>query len=238
MELLHADRPKSPIGLFGLSGCVLSPYQPDSRAVEKKNMKAVIVGFVGAGSQIGAIIQAYDASNNSIGVFQENFSLAYADATPTDYINDIVPQLVPGLNADTTLTYSASDFSMVWGQLMSRSFSNPSLAINTSRQASASRDALVVASVEIDATLSLTSGAKGTVTLKYADDSAFTTNVVTASVSPNGNTGTLSIGINTVGSGAGPVVGIIPAGKYYRLVTTNVTGTPTYGTPSIQEVLL
>lgn len=119
-----------------------------------------------------------------------------------------------------------------------RAFNYPSLAINTARQASTTQDALVVASVEIDASLSLTTGAKGSVTLQYADDSAFTTNVVSPSFGVNGNTGTLVIGLNTVGAGGGNVVGIVPAGKYYRLHTTNTTGTPTYGTPTVQEVLL
>jgi hypothetical protein len=134
-------------------------------------------------------------------------------------------------------TASASDiiFPGVWA---ARTFSNPSLAVNTARQASSSRDAFVSASVDITASLSLTSGQKGTVTLQYADDSGFTTNVKTAQASSNGNTGSLTIGLNLGQVVTAAVSGIIPATKYYRLATAQNTGTPTFGTPSIQEVLL
>lgn len=137
--------------------------------------------------------------------------------------------------------YSVTDY--IWGIGMtglavSRSFSNPSLAINTARQASTTRDAFVSASVDVTASLSLTTGQKGTVTLQYADDSGFTTNVKTVQPMSNGNTGTLAIGLALGQMVTATVSGIVPAAKYYRLLTTNNTGTPTYGTPAIQEVLL
>lgn len=97
---------------------------------------------------------------------------------------------------------------------------------------------MVNASVDVTTTLSLSGGSAGKVELKYADDSAFTTNVKTLQGYTNSNTGTLTIGLNTSQIGSASLTGLVPAGKYYRLVTTNVTGTPTYGTPVIQEVLL
>lgn len=120
----------------------------------------------------------------------------------------------------------------------SRSFSNPSLAVNTARQASTIRDAFVSVSVDITANLTLLTGQRGTVTLQYADDSAFTTNVKTAQASTNGNTGTFTAGLALNQTVSAAVSGIIPAGKYYRILTTNNSGTPTYGTPAVQEVLL
>lgn len=122
--------------------------------------------------------------------------------------------------------------------VVARSFSNPSLAVNTSRQASATRDAMVNASVDITSTISLTTGQTGKVSLQYADNTGFSTNVVTVQTATNGNTGSLTIGLNLSQVYTAALTGIVPAGKYYRLVTTNVTGTPTYGTPAIQEVLL
>lgn len=116
-------------------------------------------------------------------------------------------------------------------------FNYPTLAVNTSRQASATRNATVNASVDVTATLSLISGQTGKVALQYADDSSFTTNVKTAQSSTNGNTGSLTIGLNLGQTITATVSGDIPPGKYYRLVTTNVSGTPTYGTPTIQEVI-
>lgn len=137
-------------------------------------------------------------------------------------------------------SYSLTSDDIIWPYptVAARSFSNPSLAVNTARQASTTRDAFVSASVDITASLSLTTGQKGTVTLQYADDSGFTTNVKTVQPMTNGNTGTLAIGLALGQMVTATVSGIVPAAKYYRLLTTNVTGTPTFGTPAIQEVLL
>lgn len=117
-------------------------------------------------------------------------------------------------------------------------YSNPSLAVNTSRQPSTTRDTMVNASVDITSTISLTTGQTGKVALQYADNTGFSTNVVTVQSATNGNTGSLTLGLNLSQVYTASLTGIIPAGKFYRLVTTNVTGTPTYGTPVIQEVLL
>lgn len=116
-------------------------------------------------------------------------------------------------------------------------FNYPTLAVNTARQASATRSATVSASVDVTASLSLVTGQTGKVALQYANDSAFTSGVTTVQQGTNGNTGSLAIGLNLGQTVTATVTGDIPAGKYYRLQTTNVTGTPTYGTPVIQEVL-
>lgn len=119
-----------------------------------------------------------------------------------------------------------------------RAFSSPSRAVNTAYQPSATRDTEVHASVDITTTLSLSGGTTGKVALQYADDSGFTTNVVTVQQYTNSNTGTLTLGLNISQIGTADLNGIVPAGKYYRLLTTNVTGTATYGTPVVSEVSL
>lgn len=159
-------------------------------------------------------------------------SQASIDASVTAILSTINSNLSTSMTSDDVVI--GSDCSKILG----RSFTNPSLAINTSRQPSTTRDTLVTASVDITASLNLSGGTSGKVELKYADDSAFTTNVKTVQGSANGNTGTLTIGLGITQLCTATVTGIVPAGKYYRLVTTNVTGTPTYGTPQIQEVLL
>ena len=145
--------------------------------------------------------------------------------------------------ANTFASNNGFTFSQIYsvfdaGGMVPKTFANPSLAVNTSRRASTTRDAFVSASVDITASLSLAGGQTGKVELKYADDSAFTTNVVTVNPASNGNTGTLTIGLGLTQLGTATVCGMIPANKYYRLVTTSVTGTPTFGTPVLQEVLL
>jgi len=119
-----------------------------------------------------------------------------------------------------------------------RSFASPSRSVNTAFQISTTRDAAVSYTVDISTTVSLSGGAVGTVYLEYADDSGFTTNVKEVAHTTNGNTGTLVVGLALTQSASAQLGGIIPAAKYSRLRTSNTTGTPTYGTPVVQEVLL
>lgn len=118
------------------------------------------------------------------------------------------------------------------------SFTNPTRSLNSAFQISTIRDAQVGYTVDIAATLSLTTGQTGTVTLKYADDSGFTTNVQTVQSSVNGNGGTLAIGLGLTQTATASLNGMIPAGKYVKLVTANTVGSPTFTFRAAQEVLL
>lgn len=136
-------------------------------------------------------------------------------------------------------TITASD--VIMGTIFApnnRTFTNPTRSLNTAFQVSATQDSQVAYTVNVAATLSLTSGATGTVLLEYADDSGFTTNVVTVQTSVNGNTGTLAIGLGLTQTGTASLSGMIPAGKYAKLVTANTAGTPTFTMGNAQEVLL
>lgn len=223
---------------------VLSPYfQPaetrkvgtgrDIQLIPTNMIKATITGYQPAGSTQAVGFQLEDSNGIWVGANAAPLTIGLSDTPIT-----IDAGIEAAIQAYMASNGGPSVDVFQWLTWRPRAFSTPSLAVNTARQASAERDALVVASVEIDATLSLSGGSKGSVTLQYADDSAFTTNVVAPGIGMNGNTGTLTLGLNTVGAGSGNVVGIVPAGKYYRLHTTNITGTPTYGTPTVQEVLL
>jgi hypothetical protein len=119
-----------------------------------------------------------------------------------------------------------------------RSFSSTSRSLNTAFQISTTRDCSVSYAIDVSATLSLSGGQSGTVTLQYADDSGFTTNVVTVNSATNGNTGTLTIGLALTQTATAGVSGIIPTNKYVKIVTTNVTSTPTFTYRSGQEVIL
>lgn len=121
---------------------------------------------------------------------------------------------------------------------VARTFNNPSRSINTSFQISTTQDVQVNYSVDITTSVSLSGGASGTVFLEYADNTGFTTNVKSVSQYTNANTGTLVIGLTLNQVGTAALSGLIPAGKFVRLRTNNNTGTPTYGTPVSQEVLL
>ena len=115
-----------------------------------------------------------------------------------------------------------------------RSFSTPSRALNSSAfQISPSRDALVFYSISIAATISLTTGQTGTVTLQMSPTSGGT--YTTIGTLTNGNTGTLTIGLNLTQTQSAVLSCVIPAGYYVKLVST---GTATNTIVSQQEVLL
>lgn len=118
------------------------------------------------------------------------------------------------------------------------SFATTTRSLNSAFQISATRATFVSYTVDVATTLSLTGGQTGTVSLQYADDSGFTTNVKTVQSSVNGNTGTLTLGLAITQTGTAAVTGMIPAGKYVKLVTANTTGTPTFTYRAGQEVLM
>lgn len=114
-----------------------------------------------------------------------------------------------------------------------RSFQYPARPLNAAFQISTTLDADVRYTVDINVVSLLLSGTTGRVYLDYADDSSFTTNVVTVNESPNGTGGVL----NVSNIGPGNVSGWIPAGKWVRIRTANVSGTPTFTFVRSQEVL-
>lgn len=121
---------------------------------------------------------------------------------------------------------------------VARAFSFPARSLNTAFQIDAARDCLVTYTVDISASLSLTGGATGTVTLQYADDVGMTTNLVAVQSAVNGNTGTLTIGLALTQTATASLTGVIPAGKYVRIATANTVGTPAFTYRTAQEVKL
>lgn len=115
-----------------------------------------------------------------------------------------------------------------------RAFNNPTRSLNTAFQLT--RDTFVSYTVDIAATLTLSGGATGTVTLEYADDSGISVNVVTVQSSVNGNTGALTVGLSLTQTSTASIAGIIPANKYVRIRTTNTAGTPSFTYRYAQEV--
>jgi hypothetical protein len=86
--------------------------------------------------------------------------------------------------------------------------------------------------------LTLSGGQTGTVSLQICPTSGFSSGVETVSTFVNGNTGTLTVGLNLTQIYTSALVGFVPAGYYVRLLTANTTGTPTFSYTSGQEVLL
>lgn len=243
MNMHHINGQALALSFKEILGLPVYGRNPDTGRVKKttlKNMNPIFLNSFVITNSTNSQVQ-YDYLLNSPSLGAVNLSTIVAlPATPEQIIAKIRSDVVAAVLSNWSTTVTPTDVYMDMPGLgvSSKAFSNPSLAINTSRQPSTTRDVMVNASVDITTTLSLSGGTAGKVELKYADDSGFTTNVKTTQSFTNSNTGTLTLGLNTSQIGTAAVSGIIPAGKYYRLVTTNVTGTPTYGTPAIQEVLL
>lgn len=171
--------------------------------------------------------------NTQVGPYQT----VTPDATATSWISRNVPD--PQIQSDWTQTNTSSlDYIKNKPAIGSRTFNNPTRSLNTAFQISSSQDASVSYSVDISASLSLSGGQTGTVTLQYADDSGFTTNVKTVTQASNGNSGTLTIGLGLTQLGTAALSGMIPASKYVKIVTANTSGTPTFTYRNAQEVLL
>lgn len=117
-------------------------------------------------------------------------------------------------------------------------FSYPSRGLNSVFQPSGNRDTFVNYSVDISCALSLAGGQQGTVYLEIADDSGFTTNIQEVCRSVNGNTGTLTIGLNITQNMTAQLTGMIEVAKYVRLRTENNTGAPTFNYRSAQEAII
>lgn len=123
------------------------------------------------------------------------------------------------------------------GSLTPKTFNFPTRSLNTSFQVSATQDAFVSYTIDVGATLTLTGGQSGTVTLQYADNSGMSTNLTTVQSSVNGNTGTLAIGLSLTQTSTASLAGMIPAGKWVRIASANTSGTPTFTYRAAQEVL-
>lgn len=106
-------------------------------------------------------------------------------------------------------------------------------ALNTAIQISTTQDVVASYSVQITSTLSLSGGQSGTVFLETCSTSGGTYTVIGQST--NNNTGSLTIGLNTSQVQATTIVGFVPKGYYFKLVTS---GTSTFSFVSGVEILL
>lgn len=101
---------------------------------------------------------------------------------------------------------------------------NITRSLNSSFQPNTSRPCMVTYTVRIAATLSLVTGQSGTVFLETSPDNSTWTEV---SRIENGNTGSLTVGLNLTQTVASQVSSMVPTGYYARL-RTNGTATFTY----------
>lgn len=128
----------------------------------------------------------------------------------------------------------------VWRPVVAPSFgpvtvATPSRALGTAFCPSSSRAVMGVYSVRITSALTLTSGQSGRVEL--LSDTANPPTTVRARIA-GGNTGTLTIGLNTSDVTEGALSYLIPPGHCVLLQSVNETGTPTYSITAQTETTL
>lgn len=119
-----------------------------------------------------------------------------------------------------------------------RGFNHSTRSLNTCFQVSSSRDALVSYAVEVVTSISLSGGSSGTVYLRSYTNSACSTGAQEITRVSNGQSGTLTIGLNITQTVTLNVTGVAPAGAWVQIVTENTVGTPSFTARPGQEVLL
>lgn len=183
------------------------------------------------------------AARSAIGAGTSSFSGDYNDLTnkPTitnytdEQAQDAVGNIITG-TGNINVTYSDAGNTIVVSDV-SKTFNYTTRSLNTCFQVSSTRDATVNYAVDVGTTLSLSGGTTGTVYLRTYTNSSCTTGAQEITRFVNGNTGTLTVGLNISQNVTGTVSGVIPAGKYVQLVTENTTGTPTFTSRPGQETL-
>jgi hypothetical protein len=164
--------------------------------------------------------------------------LTNSNWTAVDYRNLLNAKIVAYALPNFGVPITADQIIWSGDSTVAKSFANPSRSLDTAFQVSTSRDALVAYTVQVVSNLSLSGGQLGSVVLEYADNSGMSTNVVQVSEMGGGNTGTLTIGLNTNDTTKTSLTGLIPAGKYVRLRSVDTTGAPVQTIVRAQEVLL
>lgn len=244
----------SPFASERVMGVVRSPYFQVNRPTRRigadgirllilKIMavnKAVAVTFLSFNQDVAVDAQFYDGST-----WVDEYNLELGTSTYTD------PASMQAQAESLILSYASahgytgltSASQIIWplkfpSSAPTLAFANPTRSLNSAFQISTTSNALVSYTVDIAASLSLSGGATGTVTLEYADDSGMSTNLKTVQSSVNGNAGTLTLGLGLTQTATAALGGVIPAGKYVKIVTANTTGTPTFTMRAAQEVLI
>lgn len=115
-----------------------------------------------------------------------------------------------------------------------RTFSKPSRSLNSAFQMSNSSDVFVLYTVPVTTVAALLVGSRARIILQYADNSGMSTNLVNVHASEFG----IGSGLAVTGYGTITLCAVIPKNKYVRLVSSNVLGTPTFGTVDAFEVEL
>jgi len=172
-----------------------------------------------------------------------SISIAYSQVTSTPTIPTNTNQLTNGSGFITSGYYSAGDNITISSGVISSTGMSISLdtigitrPINsTAFRPSATKSCHVSYTVRIACSLTLTSGTYGAVILEQSANGS--TGWTELTRCENGNTGTLTIGLNTVQTGCYNITGDPKQGYYLRMRQSTTNGTPTYIYVTGQETI-
>jgi hypothetical protein len=99
-------------------------------------------------------------------------------------------------------------------------------SLNVAYQASTTSDSKIYVSAKVSCNLSLLAGQSGSIILEVSPNG--TTGWVYVGQIDGSNTGTLTVGLNTVQITGGQLTAPVKKNSYWRLRTVNNTGTPTF----------
>jgi hypothetical protein len=116
-----------------------------------------------------------------------------------------------------------------------RSFATPTRALNTCFQISSSRDAFATYAVDVTTTVTLGGSPEGAVFLRTYTNSGCSTGQVGITSGTSGQPTTLTVSVGQQVKGSVNLSGMIPAGAWARIETSNVSGTPTFSIRSEQQ---
>lgn len=215
-------------------------FTPDAQSLMSASMSAIkaALNVPTQASDINAVpttrtVNGHALSSN-VTVTKSDVNLGNVDNT-SDLNKPVSTATQTALNGKfNTPTGTVAQYVAGDGSTASRSTSTPSRTVGTAFQVSTTRDAIVFYSIPATSNATLVAGSQVSATFRYADNSGMSTNVVTL---PGDQFGIAS-GLLVSGIGSLKMMGIIPAGKWVQITTTNIAGTPTLGSMTAQEILL
>lgn len=137
-----------------------------------------------------------------------------------------------------SITFDAKGRATSATSASARTFNYPSRTLNTCYQISSTQDADFHYKVDVTSSLSLTSGATGTVTMTSYTNSGCTTGAQVIADGQSGQSGSLVIGLNISQVQSVPLDGTAPANRWVKITTANTSGTPSFSIRSTQSEIL
>lgn len=181
-----------------------------------------------AGNTITIASTAGNGTVTSVGLTSSDFSVSGSPVTTSGNITaDLTTTGVSAGTYDWVTVDTKGRVTAATNAPLPTTIASGGRNFNQAYQISSTRPTTISVSVQISCNLSLTGGQAGNIQLQISANGS--SGWITVAQLTASNTGTLTIGLNTTQVSGGQLVYEgLPAGYYWRILTTNTTGTPTY----------